>query len=295
MNRVASSFREAAANWLDHRSMRMSAALAFYSILSISSLSVCVIAIAGLVYGKQAAAGELTNQLHDWFGESGGEMVKLVLENARQPQAGVVATIVSAFLLLLAASGVFSEIQDDLNLMWGVKPRPGRAIWMIVQDRLLSLAMVLVTGLLLVVSLIAAACLEAFSHYLGTEGQAVLMKVAHILVSFIIVSLLFASIFKYLPDARIAWRDVWLGALATTALFTLGKYGIGWYLAHAGFATSFGAAGSLVAFVVWIYYSSMTFFFGAELTQVTVRRSGRSVIPSANAVIDWKTSVAAQK
>ncbi len=262
----------------------MSAAVAFYSILSISSLSVAAISIAGLIYGEKAAAGELTNQLHNLLGESAGEVARLTLENTHQQSKGVVATILGAGLLLIGASGVFTEIQDDLNSIWNVKPKPGRAIWMIVQDRLLSIVMVLVTGLLLLATLVLATLLEAFSGYLGDSWQSLLTRISGAAASFLVVLVLFASIFKYLPDARIGWRDVWLGAFITTCLFTFGKHAIGAFIATFGSTTSFGAAGSLVAFLLWIYYSSMIFFFGAELTCVTVRLAGRSVLPSENAI-----------
>jgi membrane protein len=283
--RLGHALREAADNWSEHRATRMSAAVAFYSILSISSLSVAAISIAGLIYGEKAAAGELTSQLHNLLGDSAGEVAKLTLENTQQHSKGIAATILGACLLLIGASGVFTEIQDDLNSIWNVKPKPGRAIWMIVQDRLLSIVMVLVTGLLLLASLILATLLEAFSGYLGDSMQSLLTRVSGAVASFLIVLLLFASIFKYLPDARIAWRDVWLGAFITACLFTFGKHAIGLFMATFGSTTSFGAAGSLVAFLLWIYYSSMIFFFGAELTRVTVRHAGRSVVPSNNALL----------
>jgi membrane protein len=277
--------REAADNWTDHRAMRMAAAVAFYSILSLSSLSLCAIAVSGLIYGEAAASGALTNQLKLAFGDAGGEVARQALEHAERPGKGIAATILGACILLFAASNVFSEIQDDLNSIWNVKSKPGRALRMIVEDRLLSVAMVLVSGVLLVASLIVTTFLEAFGGFVGVAEESLYSRLSALGASFFVVFVLFAAMFKYLPDARIAWRDVWFGAFATACLFTLGKYGIAVYLANAGITTSFGAAGSVVLFALWIYYSALIFFFGAELTRAKVRRSGRTVVPSGNALI----------
>jgi len=280
-----SVLREAFNEWLDDNATRLSAALAFYTILSIAPLFVIAIAIAGAVFGHEAATGALKDQLRGMLGEAGAEVAKTTVEHADKPKTGTVATIIGVITLLFGASGVFGELQGALNAVWNVKPKEGRGIWAKVRDRFLSFGMVLVVGFLLLVSLILTTALAAFGGYLNglAPGVPTLMWIANIVLSFLVVAALFALIFKYLPDAEVSWRDVWFGALVTAALFTLGKYLIGLYLGKSAPGTPFGAAGSLVAFVVWVYYSGLIVFYGAELTQVTARHAGREIKPSANA------------
>ncbi len=279
------TLREAASGWMDDNATRLSAALAFYTILSIAPLFVIAVAIAGMAFGEEAATGALTDQLRGLLGEAGAEVAKTTVEHADKPKAGTVATIIGVITLLFGATGVFGELQGALNVIWNVKPKPGFSIWQKVKQRFLSFGMVLVIGFLLLVSLVMTAALTAFGDYL--EGQApgvpILMRVANFVLSFAVVAALFALIFKYLPDAQVAWKDVWFGAVVTAALFTAGKYLIGLYLGTAGVGTPFGAAGSMVAFVVWVYYSGLIVFFGAELTQVEAKRAGREIKPAENA------------
>ena len=278
--------KQAGQEWLNDNATRLSAAVAFYTILSITPLFLIAVAIAGAVFGEQAATGALTDQLRGMLGDAGGEVVRTALAHASKPGAGVFATVVGVATLLFGASGVFGELQSALNTVWNVKPKPGRGIWATVRDRFLSFGMVLVVGFLLLVSLIASTMLTALGGYLEglAPGVPTMVNLASFVVSFLIVTLLFALVYKFLPDAKVAWRDVWLGALVTAALFTLGKYLISLYLGTAGVASPFGAAGSLVAFVVWVYYSGLIVFFGAELTQVTAAHAGRRIEPTDNAV-----------
>lgn len=272
--------------WMDDKATRLSAALAFYAILSLAPLFLIAVAIAGAVFGEEAATGALNDQLRGLVGDAGAEVARTAVQNADRPKAGTVATVIGVVTLLFGASGVFTELQGALNAIWNVKPKPDRGIWGTIQDRFLSFGMVLVVGFLLLVSLVVSAVLSGVAKYLTelAPGVPLLMQAANFAVSFAIVAGLFALIFKYLPDAKIAWRDVWFGALVTAALFTLGKYAIGVYLGRAGVSTPFGAAGSLVAFVVWVYYSGLIVFFGAELTQVTAEHAGRKIEPAENAV-----------
>lgn len=279
------ALREAATGWVDDNATRLSAALAFYTILSIAPLFVIAIAIAGMAFGEEAATGALTDQLRGLLGDAGAEVAKTTVEKADKPKAGTIATIIGIVTLLFGAAGVFGELQGALNTIWNVKLKPGVGIWAKVKQRFLSFGMVLVIGFLLLVSLVMTTALTAFGGYL--EGQApgvpTLMRLANFVLSFAVVAALFALIFKYLPDAQVAWKDVWFGALVTAALFTVGKYLIGLYLGTAGVGTPFGAAGSMVAFVVWVYYSGLIVFFGAELTQVAAKRAGREIKPAENA------------
>lgn len=279
------ALREAAHGWIDANATRLSAALAFYTILSIAPLFVIAIAIAGAVFGDEAASGALTEQLRGLLGEAGAEVAKTAIQRADKPNAGIIATVIGVVTLLFGASGVFNELQSSLNAVWDVKPKSGRGIWAKVRDRFLSFGMVLVIGFLLLISLVLSTALNAFGGFLDglAPGVPTLMWIANFLLSFAIVTVLFALMFKYLPDARVAWTDVWFGATVTAVLFTIGKYLIGLYLGKAGVGTPYGAAGSLVAFVVWVYYSGLIVFFGAELTQVGAKRAGRAIQPTANA------------
>jgi membrane protein len=277
--------RQAASGWVENKAARLSAALAFYALLSVTPLFLIAVAIAGAVFGHDAATGALTEELRDLVGDAGAEVARTALTNADKPTTGVVASIIGIMTLLFGASGVFGELQDALNTTWDVKPKPGRGVWGIVRDRFLSFGMVLVIGFLLLVSLVVTTALAAFGGYLGglVPGLALLIQVANLVFGLVVVMALFATLFKVLPDAEIAWQDVWFGALVTTILFTVGKYAISLYLGKAGVATPFGVAGSLVAFVVWLYYSGLILFFGAELTRVTAKRAGRQIRPSNNA------------
>lgn len=277
--------REAAGEWADDNASRLSAALAFYTILSIAPLFVIAVAIAGAAFGHEAATGALTDQLRGVLGEAGAEVVKTTVERADKPKSGTIATVIGVVTLLFGASGVFGELQGALNAIWNVKPKPGRGVWGKVRERFLSFSMVLVVGFLLLVSLVITTALAAVGKYLEglAPGVPALMMVANFAIGYAVVTALFALVFKYLPDAEVAWRDVWFGALVTAGLFTVGKYAIGIYLGQSAPGTPFGAAGSLVALVVWVYYSGLIVFFGAELTQVTARLAGREIRPSANA------------
>lgn len=277
--------REAASDWMADKATRLSAALAFYTILSVAPLFVIATAVAGLVFGQEAATGALADQLRGVLGDAGAEVVQTTVAHASRPQQGILAGIIGIATLLYGASGVFGELQDSLNTVWGVQPKPGRGIWGTIRDRFLSFGMVLVFGFLLLVTLILTAALAAFSGYLGSimPGLPAVMYVANAVLSFVVVTVLFALLFKFLPDARIAWPEVWFGAVVTAVLFTAGKYLIGLYLGKAGVATPFGAAGSVVAFVVWVYYSGLILFFGAELTKVSARHAGRPIEPAPDA------------
>lgn len=278
-------FLDAATSWVNDNAPRLSAALAFYTILSVAPLLVIMTAIAGAVFGEHAASGQLVDQLRGILGESGAEVVKSVIEKSDRPTAGTFASVIGIVTLLFGASGVFGELQGALNTVWHVKPKPGRGIVDTIRDRFLSFGMVLAVGFLLLVTLLITAGLAAFSGYLEglVPGLATMMQIANSLLSLLLVTALFAMIFKFLPDVYISWRDVWLGAIITALLFTVGKVFIGFYLGKAGVATPFGAAGSLVAFVIWIYYSSLILLFGVELTRATVTQLHHRIAATPNA------------
>jgi membrane protein len=286
LREVWSIVREAGTGWMSDNASRLSAALAFYTILSLAPLLVIVTAIAGWVFGSDVASIQLQDQMRGLVGDAGAEVAKTAVEHAHRPGSGIFATIIGIATLLFGASGVFNELQGSLNLVWHVKPKPGRGIWGTIRDRFLSFGMVLVIGFLLLVSLVISTALTAIGTYTGglMPGVPTLMHIANVVASFLVIAVLFALIFKYLPDAEIAWRDVWFGAAVTAALFTLGKFLIGLYLAKSAPGSAFGAAGSVVAFVVWVYYSGLIVFFGAELTRVTAQHAGRQIKPAEDAI-----------
>ncbi len=271
--------------WLEDKAPRLGAALAYYSVFSIGPLLMLAVGAASLVFGAQAAQGEVVDEIGGTVGKPVAQALQQMLVEGHQTGWGAGATIIGIVVLLFGASGVFGALQDALNTVWKVTPKPGRGILGIIQDRFLSLTMVLGTGFLLLVSLVLTATLAALSNTINQAfpGAAVLWQIVDQVVAFAVISLLFAMIFRLLPDARIAWSDVWIGAALTAALFTLGKFLLGWYLGQASTVSGFGAAGSLVVILLWVYYSSLILLLGAEFTRVYAQRYGSGIKPTPNA------------
>jgi membrane protein len=259
-----------------------SAALAFFTILSIAPLLIISIAIAGFIFGEQATRGDIFVAIQDLVGPSGAKAIEGMVRSAgNDHHSGVVATCAGLITLLFGASGAFSQLEDSLNLIWKVETLPGKSFLHFIRQRLLSFSMVLVIGFLLLVSLVASAALSAMGSFVGSRlpgGEAV-WHVVNFVFSFAIITLLFAAIFKILPDVRIAWREVWLGAAVTAFLFDLGKLAIGAYLGKSSIASAYGAAGSVVIILLWTYYSSIILFFGAEFTRAHSEMHGKNVEP----------------
>jgi membrane protein len=228
-------------------------------------------------------------------GEQGGHAIKAMIQGADKPGEGILGSALGVIMLLVGAAGLFSGLQDALNTIWGVQPKPGRGIWGIVRERFLSFSMVLGCAFLLLVSLVVSAALAAVVQLLGDWQAGILGHVLNEVVSLVVITLLFAMIFRFLPDAKIAWRDVWLGAVLTALLFEVGKFLIGLYLGHSSIASSYGAAGSLAVLLVWLYYSSQIFLFGAELTKAYADRFGSRIVPAPNAVAVTKEAKEGQK
>jgi membrane protein len=265
----------------------LGAALAYYTIFSLAPLLVITISIAGLAFGREAAEGQIFDQLRGLLGEESGRAMQVIVQNASQePKTGVLATIIGFALLLFGASGVFGQLQTSLNAIWGVQPKPGRGILGIIHDRILSFGFILVVGFLLLVSLLLTAAISFAGQRFGEMivGMEALVQLLNTILSLAVITLLFAMMFKFLPDAKIAWRDVWIGAFITALLFTIGKFALGVYLGRSGVASSYGAAGSLIVLLLWVYYSSQIVFFGAEFTQVYANRFGSHVSPANNAI-----------
>jgi membrane protein len=278
--------KDAAGEWSEDRAPRLGAALAYYTVFSLVPLLMVVIAIAGFVFGEEAARGEILRQISGLVGEKSGTMIQDMLQNASEPKNGIMGSLIGIGTLLLGASGVFGQLQDALNTVWEVKPKPGRGFMGLIRDRFLSLVTVVGTGFLLMVSLVLSALLsamgKALSGYLPAPES--VLQAINFVISFGVTALLFAMIFKILPDVRIQWRDVWVGAVVTALLFTIGKLLIGLYLGKTDVASVFGAAGSLVILLVWIYYSSQILLYGAEFTKVYADRYGSRIRPTENAM-----------
>lgn len=260
------------------------AALAFYAALSLAPMLVIALKAASVFYGEEAARGELMRQMQELLGEQGSRAVQDVVASGRHPAAGFWSTIVGAGVLLFGASSVFAQLQSSLNLIWKVHSQQSRGFWHIVRDRFLSFAMVLCICVLLVLSLVTTAVtasLETLVDRIPGHWERTWAAVNGFGASWAIITLLFAAMFKILPDARVRWRDVWLGAAVTSLLFNLGKLLIGWYLGYSSFTSSYGLAGSFVALLFWVYYSSQIVYFGAELTQVYAQQLGVPIVRRA--------------
>jgi membrane protein len=278
--------KQTASEWSEDNATRLAAALAFYTVLSIAPLLMLAIAIIGLVFGEDAARGQVASELASVVGPQAGEGIETVIQHANSPSGGTVGSIVSVAVLLFGASGVFGELQSALNTIWEVKPKPGLGIKGFLRARLFSFTMVLSVAFLLLVSLVLSAGLSAvgafFEHKL--PGGAGVWSVLNFIVSFGVITGLFALIFKTVPDVEIPWRDVWMGAALTALLFSIGKLGLGLYLGRASVASPYGAAGSIIVLVIWVYYATQILFMGAEFTQVYARSRGAKLTPSKHAM-----------
>ena len=285
-NRAVRLLKSTFADWMEDNALRLSAALAYYSIFSIAPLLIIAISVAGLVLGPEAVSGHLQGQLEGYIGAQAAEGVQSIVQSASKPSQSWFGAIIGFVTLLLGASGVFGQLKDALNTIWEVKAAPGRGIWRLVRDRLLNFGMVLVIGFLLLASLVLTTALAALSGYFESLFgiPSVVGGVFGFVASLGVVTALFALIFKVLPDARIEWRNVWIGAFVTGLLFELGKFGLGFYLGREGTASGFGAASSVVLLLLWVYYASCILLFGAEFTQVYAREHGHEIQPARGAV-----------
>ena len=278
--------KETFVSWDEDRAPRLAAALAYYAIFALAPLLIIAIAVAALFFDEAQVRQSILTQLGGLIGHNGQIAIEAMIDGARKPETGMIATAIGVVTLLVAAGGLFGQLQDALNTIWEVQPKPGRGVWGMVRDRFFSFSMVLGTGFLLLISLLLSAGLAAMGQWVGGEayGQTLMWQIINFVVSFGVTSLLFAMIFKVLPDAKVQWRDVWIGAVVTAALFSLGRFLIGLYLGQAAPESTYGAAGSLVALLIWIYYSTQILFLGAEFTQVYATYYGSKIEPTENAV-----------
>jgi membrane protein len=273
--------RDTIGDWYRDRAQRLGAALAFYTLFALAPGLVILIPLTGVVLGPQAAQGHIVDQIEFLIGRPGAEAIEATIVSAREHGAGV--TVVAVITLVVGLWWVFGELQDALNTIWGVMPRPGRGFLVMLRDRFWSFTLVVGIGFLLLVSLAVSAWLAAlggfFAHLLPAPPA--VLEAVNFVVSFCVITFLFGMIFKLLPDVSLAWRDVWLGAALTSLLFTLGKVVIGLYLGRTTIGSAYGAAGSLVVILLWVYYSAQILFFGAEFTKVWARRRGGGAVTEA--------------
>jgi len=273
--------------WNEDRPFELAAALAYYTLFSLAPLLVIAVSVAGFFFGREAAQNQIVQTLSGFVGKDAGLVIQTMIENAAKQQTSdsIIAVIVGVALLLFGAGGVIGQLQSSLNMIWGVEPKPGQGVLGFVKERFISYAMVLGVGFLLLVSLIVSAALSAFDQFLeGTmPGTGILLQIIHFLVSLGLIAFMFAAIYRFMPDARIAWKDVAIGGFLTALLFNVGKYFIGLYIGQSSVASVYGAAGSIVTLLLWIYYSSLIFFFGAEMTQVYAAKYGSGLTLAGNA------------
>src|SRR4029077_15610468 len=278
------TFRE----WLQDKVPQLGAALAYYTVFSLAPLVLVLLSIVGVLFREDPAGAwnKLTQQMSYFLDPSAVQVVQNIAQSASQPGKSTLATMIGILLALFGASGVFGQLQDALNTIWGVKAKPGAGIWGFLRLRFLSFAMVGGVCFLLLVSLTLESVLKAFSHYVqaALPGGIVIAMAMYWIFDLAVVILLFAIIFKFLPDAKIQWRDVWFGAVMTAIFFAIGKWALGLYLGSGSAASAYGAASSLITLLLWVYYSSQILLFGAEFTQVYANQAGRGVAPDEHAI-----------
>jgi membrane protein len=271
--------------WSTDKAPKLGAALSFYTIFSLAPLLVIIISVAGLLFVEEAARGEIVQQIEGLIGREGAAIVQTALKNTSNSESGIIAIIISLITSIVGSTIVFVELQDSLDMIWRVRPKPGRnLIRGLVRDRLLSFAVVIGSGFLLLVSLIISAAISSLNHFINENLIATpiwMLEQINNLISFGIVYILFAMIYKILPDVHNSWSDVWIGALITSLLFVLGKYLIGIYIGTSTLSSTYGAAGSLVVLLLWVYYSAQIIFLGAEFTAVYAEKYGSGIKPKS--------------
>jgi membrane protein len=267
--------------------VKLSAALAYYTVFSLAPMLIVIIGIGSIFYGREAMEGQIFDQIKNIVGAETAQQIQEILRKSALKSNNFFAAAIGLITLLAGAGGMFGEIQDSINMIWGLKADPKKGFMNIVVNRITSFSMVLVLGFILLVSLVFNALLESLFKNLNAFLPESLISKLYVLdyaVMISVIALFFACVFKVLPDARIKWKDIWLGAFVTSGLFLLGEYIIAYYLAHYAGISSYGAAGSMIVLLLWVYYSSIILYFGAEFTQVYVRFRGRRIEPSRYAV-----------
>ena len=275
--------KTSASNWMAHKDARLGAALAYYSIFSLGPLTIIAMAVAGLFFGRDAVQAQVAEAMKGLLGDSGAQAVQTMLAGASKPSEGLMASLISLGALVFAAVGVVVQLKDALNTVWEVEESKESGVWHFLSTYILSFAAVIAVGFLLLVSLLLTAGLAAVGKYYSSGIPEALLQPVGFLLSFLVIASLFAMMFKWLPDAEVGWRDVWLGAVATGLLFEIGKFAIGVYIGKQGLESSFGAAASLVVVLIWVYYSAQIVLMGAEFTRAHALKRRRNRVSSRSA------------
>ena len=284
---MASLLKETFTQWINRDPFRNSTVIAYYTIFSLPGLLIIIINLAGYFFEQQAVSNEINQQVRALVGSKAAQDVQAIVSNASQSEGFTLSSVISLATLLFGATGVFYQLQQTLNVMWEVKPQPKRKLLKLAMDRLFSFGLILVVGFLLLVSLVLSTVLSMISNWVAayfSDSLNIVFRLLDISVSLSVITLLFAAIYKFLPDAEIEWRDVWIGALVTSLLFVLAKFALGLYFAYSDPGSAYGAAGSIILIMLWVSYAGMILFFGAEFTRVYARHHGRRIVPSDYAV-----------
>jgi membrane protein len=264
--------RQAGMQWINHKDARLGAALAYYSVFSLGPLLLIAVAVAGLLFGQEAVRGEVTGNLKGLLGDTGAQAIDAMLASASKPTEGILATIIGTGALAFAAVGVVVQLKDAFNTVWDVEATPGKGLWGFTRSYVLSFAAILSLGFLLLVSMLVTTALAAAGKYLAPHLPEAALQTASFVVSLLVIAVLFAMMFKWLPDAKVRWRDVWLGAAVTAILFELGMFLIGLYIGKQSLESTYGAAASIVIVLIWVYYSAQIVLFGAEFTHARAKQ-----------------------
>ncbi|NJK78752.1 MAG: YihY/virulence factor BrkB family protein [Chloroflexaceae bacterium] len=287
-NNVVQFFKQVFQEWNQDKVPRLAAALAYFTIFSIAPFFIIVIAIAGFIFGREAATDQIVGQLQGLMGTAGAEAVQGIIQRANEPQGGLVATVIGLVTLFIGSTGFFGQLQDALNTIWRVQPRPDLGIKNIIYSRATSFVVVLGVGFLLLITLVLSTVLSAFGDVLGgyLPGGAggLALQLINFVISFLVTTLLFAMIYRLLPDAKVAWSDVWIGATITALLFAIGRYLIGFYIGNSNFTDTYGASGAIIVVLIWVYFASLILLLGAEFTFVYAQRYGSQIVPNEHAV-----------
>lgn len=281
--------KETFLEFFQDKAFRLAAALSYYTIFSLPGVLIIVIYTVGLIYGEKAVRGTLYGQISGFVGPEVAAFIQNTVQSARLDEGGIISTSVGIGILVFGATGVFYQLQDSLNTIWNVRVKQKAGVLKVVKARAIAFVMVLLVGVLLLAFLLVSAALGIVERYLqdwewlGDEFTLALMQLVNLVVSFATITMLFALMYKVLPDVKVRWKDVWVGAAVTAALFVLGKWGIGFYLAQTNVGSAYGAAGSLIVLLTWIFYSSLIFILGAEFTQVYARYWGVKLEPEEHA------------
>jgi membrane protein len=280
--------KNAGKGFMEHKVFKLSASLAYYTVFSLGPLLIVIIFVASIFLGQEAVEGSIYRQLDSFVGAEAAKQMQDIVKNAAISDKGTIAAIIGIVTLLVAATTVFGELQDSLNTIWSLKAKPSAGIWKLVLDRLLSFGLIVSLGFILLVSLGVTAIIESIGGRLKAsfpDASVVVMYIINLILTIGITTLLFAVIFKVLPDGKLKWKDVWAGAIATSVLFLIGKFAISFYIGQSDIGSTYGAAGSLVVILLWVYYSSVILYFGAEFTKAYTFKMGHEIKPSDFAVV----------